>query len=98
MSCLPVFMISFLLEVMMMTEVCCVSFLLEYSLWVVSLGFPLFLLFLLFSKLFLGVFREVKKLNTLKLELGGVEELVGDIAPEIGRSSQDELRVCLNMN
>ena len=86
----PVFLISFLLEVMMMTEECRMSFLLEYSLLVVSLGFPLFLLFLLFSKLFFGVFRE--------LGCGGGEALGGDVVLEIGRSSQDELRVCLNMN
>ena len=80
----------------MMTEVCCVwlSFLLWFSLLVVSLMFPLFLLFLLFfstsslidnvkRKLFFGVFREVG--------CWGGEALGGDVVREIGRSSQDEL-------
>ena len=69
-----------------MTEECCVcllSFLLEFSLLVVSLVFPFFLLFLLFSKLFFGVFRE--------LGCWGGEALGGDVVLEIGRSSQDEL-------
>jgi hypothetical protein len=76
-----------------MTEVCCgcwLFFLLEFSLLVVSLVFPFFLLVSTSSlidnvkrKLFFGVFREVG--------CWGGEGLGGDIMLEIGRSSQDEL-------